>query len=229
MVDVTKLSCVFDWKMTSDEAHAYYLATVWEQETRKLFPNERLARLPTYGDPRKCTLYRYCWKLIRETRGLLKAEEYHQFIQGNLRIIKHHKGRIEPNCLTGDKAWIRWKVWQRLLEKKLAEQRNEIPEDTNINTKVGNELDCTKRFLFEKMDGEPTFQKFEELAKNKLSVWADVGKISKYYLVLSPWVDKLGILTKLEKECGFSKDIYVVNESIKKFFKKEFSYEFNNT
>lgn len=227
MVDATRLNAVFDWKMSKDEAHAYYLAVIWEQETRKMFPNKQLAKLPPKSDPRKCTLFRYCWKLIRETRGLLTPEEYQQYIHGNLRIIQHHNGRIEPNCLCGDKAWIRWKVFKRLLEKRLAQQRQEEIPVVNINSKIANELDCTKKFLYEKMEGEPSLDKFSSIS-SKIMVWVETGRISKYYLVMSPWIQKLNMLETLEQQCSFTRSIYIIDENIRQFFKQEFSHEFNN-
>lgn len=223
MVDVSKISAVFDWKMTNEEAHAYYLATLWEFETKKMFPKEKLTRLPSIGDPRKCTLFKYCWKLVRETRGLLTSDEYYEYIRGNLYIIKSYKGRLEPNCLVGDKAWIRWRVWQRNLAREMAKQKQEpLPPLAGHNIKLINELDCTKKFLYEKMGGSPSFDKLEY---SKLTIWIETGKVSKYYLVLSPWIKKIG-LDKLEKECGFSREVYKSDLNVQEYFKKEFIYEY---
>ena len=223
MVDVSKLAAVFDWKMTTDEAHAYYLASLWEIETRKLYPNEKLTKLPVSGDPRKCTLFKYCWKLVRETKGLLTSDQYYEYIRGNLYIIKKYKGRLAPNCLVGDKAWIRWRVWERELAKQMALAKQEpLPPNLGSHMKIVNELDCTKKFLFEKMGGEPAFVKMDY---NKLVIWAETGKISKYYLVMSPWIEKLG-LDKFEKECSFSRGVYTIDDNVKQYFKKEYSYEF---
>lgn len=230
MSDVNRLDAVFEWKMTNQEAEAFKLCLIWEDETKKAFPQMKLARIPLKGDPRKSDLFRHCWKLARETRGLLKPEEYKLYIKGNLQIIRAHNGRIEPNAICGEKAWIRWKVWQRLFNKKQAEVKGEeLPVDIAISPKIVSGLDRTKHFLFEKFDGAPTLEKVKEaITKNKMKLWLGMAKISHYYLVLSPWVAQVCDIKKLEEKYVFDSTVYLNNldDKVKQFFKKEFAHEY---
>lgn len=229
-MNLSRLDAVFEWKMTSQEAEAFKTCLIWEDATKKLFPKLKLAQVPMKGDPRKCDLFRHCWKLRRETRGLLKEEEYSLYITGNLQILRHHNARIEPNAICGDKAWIRWKVWKRMFDKKQSEVKGEEPPVAfSINPKIVKSLDCTKRFIYEKMDGQPTLDKIKEsIVKNKMKIWAGSGKVCFYYIVLSPWVAKSCDIKELEKKYVFDASLYVnnVDSSVKKFFEKEFEYEY---
>src|SRR5687767_4365124 len=102
---------IFQWKMTPDETEVYNLAVVYEREYKKIFGEDtdgqsvRRNSIPKKGDPRKSNLFRHCWKLRRETRGLLESHEYKNYIHANLVIIRINKGHVEPNCICGDKAW----------------------------------------------------------------------------------------------------------------------------
>jgi hypothetical protein len=98
------------WGMSSAEIKAYKLAVIWEDLTQKMFPDVKLAKLPKRGDPRKGSLFKYCWKLQRELNGIIEEKEYRLYITGNLVILKNNNGRIDPNAICGEKAWKRWKI-----------------------------------------------------------------------------------------------------------------------
>jgi hypothetical protein len=227
---LNKYAAIIDFQMNEHESKAYKLAVIWEEETKKMFPEEKLARLPQKSDPRKCTLFKYCWKLMRETRGLLKDQEYKLYIMGNLQILRANRGRIEPNALCGDKAWIRWLVWKKMYDKKVAEiNQATMPPELNIPPQVQKEISCTKRFLFEKFEGEPTIEKLQTtIDRGNIRMWVKSGKISMYYLVLSPWIDKTIGLDKMEKDYGFDASVYKskMTPSILDYFKNEFKHEY---
>lgn len=227
-----RLNAIFEWDMTVAEAEAFKLCVMWEEQTRRMFPDLRLARIPDKGDPRKCLLFKNCWKLARTTRGLLKPEEYKLYMIANLQIVKVHNGRLEPNLLCGDKAWVRWKVWKRYFEKKQAEVKGEeVPPDLNLNPKIVKELDCTKLFLFERQDGAPTLEKTGKFFGGvSMKLWVGTGKVSFYYLVLSPWVRQIKPLPELEKAFTFDASLYQgkADDGVRAFFKKEFLHEFGN-
>jgi hypothetical protein len=229
---MTEYDPIFQWKMNAAEAAAYKLAVIWEQQTKKYFPDEKITRLPKKSDPRKSNLYRYCWKLVRETRGLLKPEEYKLYIIAQLQIIKKFKGRVEPNCLVGEKAWIRWRVWKRMFDRKMAEQKNIEVNPPPADSSVVKDLDKTKLFLYEKCGGVPTPEKLQELTKGgKLYNWIDAGKISKVYLILSPIVAAAFDMKELSKKCGFMPDFYKskATADIVEHFKSEFAEEFRSS
>lgn len=226
---MSNYDAIFEWKMTEQEGETYKLAITWEEQTKKVCPECKLAKLPKRSDPRKSNLFRQCWKLLRETRGLLKPNEYKMYIIANIQIIVANNGRLEPNALCGEKAWIRWKVWKRLYDRKvLVKQGEAAPPKLVIDPKVIKDLDCTKKFLFEKCDGEPTLSKIKTFFdKGKMSIWAG-GKISYFYLVLSPWVASFMNPQELGKNLGFDPKVYEqkVSDDVRKLFQIEYDYEF---
>lgn len=225
-----RYDAIFQWNMTTTEAQVFKLCCIWEDQTQKLFPRDNsLARLPSRSDPRDCQLFKFCWKLLRETRGLLKDDEYRLYIIANLAVLKADKRYISPNGLCGNNAWIRWKIWKKLYEAKKAELAGEEPPKTiEINPKVMRQLECTKRLLHEKCEGVPTFECLEEWCKNgSLQNWLMSGKVSPYYVLLSPWVSKLCKIEDLEKTCSFDSKLFIpnINDGVKAYFEKEFAYE----
>lgn len=226
---MTRMQAIFEWSMSPDEAKAFRVACIWEEQCKKIFPGQRLAKLPDKGDPRKCNLFKHCWKLIRETRGLIDESNYKDYINSNLNILKIHNARVEPNGICGDKAWVRFQVWKRLVEKAaLKVMADTPPRELVVNPKIMKELDCTKRFLFEKFDGQPTFDKTKIVAHDgKLKYWVSSSKVSHYYLLLSPWIKKMDALEKLAKGIGFDVTVYQtnVNEDLTEFFNREFKHE----
>lgn len=228
---------IFEWNMTPPEVAAYKLAVLYEEEYSKIFKGEmdgqsfRRNTIPKRGDPRKSNLFRYCWKLRRETRGLLEPEQYRQYIRANLTILKLNKAHVEPNGVCGDKAWIRWKVYERWYKNKLAD-KNAIappPSISSTNPKVIKEIDQTKKFLFEKCDGEVTKEKINKFIKDGFfKFWIMTGKVTNFYVVLSPFLEnhKEG----LAKSCEF--DLTLVRQRItnevKDYFRYEYVHEFGD-
>ena len=125
---------IFQWDMSPAEAEVYKLALVYEEEFLNTFKDHmdglvrRKNSLPKRGDPRKSNLFRHCWKLRRETKGLLEPHQYRLYIRANQTILlmNHKKGdkkgkvHVEPNAICGEKAWIRWKVYERWYNTKAA-------------------------------------------------------------------------------------------------------------
>lgn len=218
---------ILEWNMSTTQAQAFRLAKIWEKETKTLFPEENHVKLPRKGDPRDGFLFKFCWKLLRETRGLLRDDEYPLYIHANLAIIKKFDGRVDPNVLCGDKAWIRWCVYKRQIERKEAEKANLAPPpDINNIPQIARSLLKTKRFLFEKFEGQPTREVLDQLIESgKFQFWVMQGKVCKYYLCLSSWVKSH--LDKLAEDCYFDpkltqKDII---PDVVVFFQHEFGYE----
>lgn len=165
--DAMLKDAIFQWNMTSQEAEVFAIACLYDQEFRKQFGSEtdgqtvRRNTIPKRKDPRKSDLFFKCWRLRRETRGLLELSEYKNYIHANLLILKLHKAYVAPNAICGDKAWIRYKVWKRKFEQKLSEAGACAPPPNidTINPKIIAQIDKTKKFLFEKCDGQPTLEK----------------------------------------------------------------------
>lgn len=216
------------YDMTPDEMKTYRLAVTWEEITKKMFPGRQgLARLAK-GDPRRCSLFHDCWKLMRTTRGLLRDDEYPLYMMANLQLLKIRDAYIAPSTLCGDKAWVRWKVWKRLYDLK--KQDFEVQDLTEgVDPKIVRQLDLTKRFLFEKCEGEPTVTKIQEFFDNKsFKLFTMSGRICMYYVVLSPFVKQCQDMKDLESELGFDSAVFVhkISDKVRKYFEHEYAYEF---
>ncbi len=226
------LETILDYKMSTDEGEVFGLALTYERLYQKILGEHPDGRnsLPRRTDPRKCYLFRHCWKMRRETRGLFEFSEYKNFIHANLLIIKMHEGHIEPNCVCGDKAWIRYKVWKRRYDQKMAEI-SATPPPPSVSTtdpKLIAELDKTKKFLFERCEGEPSLDKFKGFIDNNFfKFWVVSGKVSPFYVALSPYLTKLGAQDKLFEICSSSRGVIenTITEEIRRYFAYEFSHE----
>jgi hypothetical protein len=236
-VRVTEYTPIFDHNMTSEEAGAYKLAVCYEREFRRLFADVtdpavvRRNCIPKRGDPRKSGVFRHCWQVRRETKGLLDSADYRDYIVANLTVLKLNNAYVAPNGICGDKAWIRYKVWKRLRDAKLAELNAVAPPPSvaTTNPKVIGQIDATKRFLFEKFDGEPTAAKVAaSVADGKLRFWVATGKVSHFYVVLSPLLAAATDPDRFADGCGFSAPLAreKCTQEVKDYFRHEYHHEF---
>lgn len=217
--------------MTPEEAEVFSYASLYVKEFKKIFGSHcdgetiRRNSLPKRNDPRKSSLFKHCWKMRRETRGLLESHEYKNYIYANLLIIKINKGYIQPNCICGDKAWVRYKVWKRFFDQKNNETTATLSTSI-MNPAILADIDRTKKFLFEKCSGEVNKEKIINfINKGSFRSWVASGKVCMYYIVLSPFL------------ADIDKDTFVLNSSIKliqekitkeikNYFENEFKHEF---
>jgi len=233
-----RYDAIFEWNMTAPETEAFKLAVLYEQEFSKLFGGTedidgqgfRRNTIPKRGDPRKSDLFRQCWKLRRETRGLLTGEQYVNYVKANLAILKINKSHISPNAICGDKAWIRWKVWERWYTQKMSDKScvPPIPSVSTTDPKIIREIDRTKKFLFEKCDGEPSSEKIRGFMENGFfKLWIVSGKASIYYVMMSPYAQPF--IVDLAKSCSFDPLVFreKITSEVRDYFHYEFSYEFS--
>jgi hypothetical protein len=99
----------------------------------------------------------------------------------------------------------------------------------NMSSKSIKEVDRTKKFLFENCYGNPTFDKMKEFVdKRFFKLWVAGGKVSKIYVILSPWINNIMNVEDFWTE--ISVDPLLIKEKItdeiKEYFKHEFLYEF---
>lgn len=229
------LESIIRWKMTDEEARTIHIMILFLNECKKLRQQNYpcIARVNTNikGDPRKTLLFKHCWQLRRETKGLLTAEEYRLYIQGNFELIVRNNGIIHPGCINGDKAWIRYKIWRRLFKQKAAEIAAALnpPSAKGTDHALIAEIDRTKKFLFEKCDGEVTLEKLNDfIVSGFFRIWLEKGKVSPYYVVLSQYISKLNATENLLEYCMASKTYYEakITDGMREYFKFEFSYEY---
>ena len=218
--------------MTHDEALAFKIALIWEELTPKYFPKENCGKLTKKGDPRNCNLFRYCYKLVRETRGLIPIDQYRYYIRAQFDILKSIKNsreehaNITPNCLTGKKAWIRWKIWLKKFRNSL---RSTEGEHTVLKSKVVGKIKKTKEFLSRQYKGLPTKEDICKSIDNRTMIrWVTLGKVCGYYMVLSPYVASCLNMEEFEERYYFDLTIYKshLTPDIEDLFKEEFKHEF---
>lgn len=200
------------------EAKAFKIVLMWQDLCKKEFPNERHVKISKDKDPRKSTLFKYCYKLAKETKGLLSNDkEYYIYILAQLQMLKLMKegnihALIEPQILVGEKAWKRWKIWKRKYDKKLKEFKTskELGLITDPEL-IKIELIKTQKFMKSK--------NYSEITKEQINRWFKNGTISAYYVCLSDFAQKF-----VE---DFDFDLYKpsITPEIEEFYKKEFAYE----
>lgn len=217
------LDPIFEYNMNEEETLAYKLGLLWMAISYKLFPDYKHASgFPKKGDPRKSSLFKYCFKLSRETKGIIDVKDYKLYIAAQLHMLKaieigNTHPLIGPWCLVGEKAWVRWKVWKRKYDNI---GKSKTLEDVGLNKanfeEVKKELDKTKKFMDNKFGPltEETFQtKAKEIGRN-----ISLGTISGFYAALSPWVAKYCNLG--DYDLSYFKN---VDDQGKDYFKKLFS------
>lgn len=226
---------VFDsaiyYSMEEVEAKAYRILTIWLERSRKMFPEYTHTRMKK-GDPRKSTLFKWCYKLARETKGILDEEEYDLYVRAQLeilRVISKHTAHpnIDIQCLVGEKAWKRWKLWKAKYDTKTKIIEGKLP--TAPQTKVCFCLETTRNWFVRSFGGMPSYEKFQEQITNKnLFRWITFGKVSPYYLILSPYIAKAfpeGIkeAVDLDLEVYRSSITQGVTDRFRELFPNEFS------
>jgi hypothetical protein len=220
------------YKMDKLESAAYKLCIIWIEKSRKFFPTYDHTRMRR-GDPRKSLMFKVCYKFVRETQGILDEEDYPLYVRAQLDILKNislgsdEHPLIEPNVLVGEKAWKRWKLW-KLKYDSVVSQKGFTVKITASSQKVLDALEKTKEFIFKNLGPEPSLEKFRESVINKnLFRWIGLGKISPYYLCLSPYFKKL-VSEEDMKKITFDLEIYrqCLNDELIALFEEKFKYEF---
>lgn len=192
--DALNFEAITKYNMDELEAKAYRVSLLWLERSRKVFPDYRHATMKK-GDPRKSLVFKICFKLVRETQGVLEDHEYPLYVRAQLDVLKYINADrvdplIDPNCLVGEKAWKRWKLWKKKYEN-LSKASN--PVVTNIGiAKAIDGLEKTKEFLVKTFSSDLSYSRFQEAyLNNNIFRWINLNKLSPYYLVVSPYIKSL--------------------------------------
>ena len=229
------LELILKYQMTDMEAKAFKLALIWDKQVKIELPNHNMvASLRRKGDPRKSTLFKYTYKLASETAGLLPDNEYHLYIKSQLQILKAISdgtvhARISPDCLVGDKAWKRWRMWKSKYDKIAIAKKPEVANVSASETKIKAEISNTKSFLFSQFGHQPTQEDINRSVKDKLMIkWVTVNRVCAYYACLSPFLKNAFGGKTIEEVFLFDLSIYrsSINSVIEEYFKQVFDYEF---
>jgi len=224
------LEPIIKYKMTEMEAKAYKIALIWQEECHKELNNENFVKLKKNSDPRKSTLFKYCYKLASELKGIIKDNEIPLYIRAQLQILKSIRegeihALIEPHCLVGEKAWKRWKLWRHRYRKTL----NAIPTSNELGistkqSKVMTELKSTFDFMKSKECIDK--KKFSENLLNIRS-WIGTGEISCFYTILSPWIRaSFGQPETFEFDVPYHRAS--ITPQIEHYFREVFLHEFED-
>jgi hypothetical protein len=226
-----RLDAILDYDMDELEARAYKLCLIWLDRSRKVFPDYQHSTMKR-GDPRKALIFKVCYKLVRETQGVLEEKDYGLYVRAQLDVLRHiNMGKTHPlidaNCLVGEKAWKRWKLWKRKYDS-LTQKPSEVPQVTAPGTaKAIAGLEDTKEFLAKTFGASPSLDKYKEAVLNRnLFRWINFGKISPYYLALSPYIAQVmgpDDLKKLNFDIGVYKPC--LTDEIAAKFKEMFPHE----
>lgn len=221
---------ILRYDMTDMEAQAFRVLMFWMDRSRKVFPDCRHSTLGK-GDPRKSLIFKICYKLVRETQGVLDQSEYPLYVRAQLDVLKHivkNSGNplIDPSCLVGEKAWRRWRLWKRRYDSISARSDDGVEALAAGALKALDGLEKTKEFLVRSM-GQLELEKYEQAAVNKnLYRWINQGKVSPYYVAMSPYVRKAADMKELGK-LNFQPDLYIgcATEAVVEAFKRMFPHE----
>ena len=223
---------IVKYKMDETESLAYTVGLIWVEKSRKAFPDYKNAGMGR-GDPRKSYLFKLCYKLIRETKGLVKDDEFHLYIRAQIDILKNIKigdghPSVDAGCLIGDKAWRRWKLWKRRYDS-LANMKTDAAPSKVSNQKILDALRKSKTFLKAELGESPAMSEYVKAESDgALYRWINFGKISPYYVVMSPFVSKV-VREEMLSRLNFDVKLYEsgVDEYAKTFFRKTFPNEFS--
>ncbi len=189
-----ELEPILEWNMPPLEAKAYKVCLLWLEISRKAFPNYKHSnRLPKKGDPRKCNLFKFAYKLVREVQGLLSDTDYRLYIKAQMDMLKainigNTHPLIDVRCLCGDKAWVRWKMWKRKYDR-IKTNSSEIDLDSFTSKEICQALEKTKKFLISRL-GENYKEDDIKNSTKDLERWVSLGKVSPFYVMLSSWALK---------------------------------------
>lgn len=225
------------YKMDPLETSAYQVCWLWIDGLKKYFPDGRKVGMNIVPncffdkkDPRKTLLFKYCYKFVRESQGILKEDEIPLYVKSQFDILRHLDRsnitvEISPNCLVGEKAWKRWKLWKYKYDALIAKpsEVSEIVGPGEIKAIDG--FYKTKSFITKNFGENPGFEQYQEKYEDIIN-WIKFGRISPYYIVVSPYLERLIQPEELNK-LNIDVNVYkpcITPEVILKF-KEIFSYE----
>lgn len=216
------LELAFKYKLTQLETKVLKLCYIWEDLCRKEFPDYTCITVRKKGDPRKSNLFRYCYTLMSETKGLIKESELRLYIQAQLSMLKSFRVSKEnifltPNILIGAKAWKRWKYWKYHWDKR---ELTSCEPSITPEYLIFEELRKTYDFLSGRTSKMTKEFIISSVNNGDMKKWVFYQKVSPYYVVLSPFAgdDVFGI--------DFSVYERSVTAKIQEFFRNKFAYEF---
>jgi hypothetical protein len=176
--------CIEKYKISDyQEVRAIIIYYYWNFYFDKLFSN--LINKKNKKDPRTSVLFRYCYKLQRDTLGILIEQEYKDYVFCQLKSLKNYIEKtgniiqVTPNILNFDKGYKRWKYFKFKLNK-IKYTNKTLP---NVNTDVLRSfLIKDRKFLESKIIIN---KKIIKDNLEKLLLWNRIGNLSIYFLAFN--------------------------------------------
>ena len=230
--DLSNLDAIVEYNMNELEAKAFKLCLSWIQYSRKLFPNYQHPRIK-HGDPRKSLTFKLCYKMVRESQGVIAEKDYPLYVRAQLEVLLHisktqsYHPIIDASCLSGEKAWKRWKLWKQRYDAAIAKPTDNLKASLPGVEKAIAGLENTKEFITRSLGPEPDIEKYKQCLINKnLIRWINFGKISPYYLAISPFIAQVMSKDDFNK-INFNPEIYktCITDQVIKRFKELFPNE----
>lgn len=219
-------------KMLPDEIEALRLSRYFSHLMTKIFPSYPPIRLPQKGDPRKSVLFKYCYKLLQETKNRLDPENRKLFIAAQFAMFKNitlpdgNHPLITPSMLVSEKAWVRWVIWKKKYDDMM-KKRGVAKKVYTENDAVKKALISSRKFLkvaLEKISKESIA---ESISDERMFRWCVLGRVSFYFLVLSPAVQKYLATNNLNifDKYGIDLSLYENSPDLVSIFLETFSEE----
>lgn len=207
------------------EIRALTLYHHWVVNIKKILPDMRHGKFNEDKDPRKSNIFRYCYKLQREST--LEEKNYENYIRAQLIILKFLSKKyntelvIDVNCICGEKAWKRWKVYQARLIKTKNDSVNKYISFPNI-TKLEKEFNSTFIFLKDKIQILN-----EENIKNNIEnivIWFNLRKINPYFIIYNRIINNMYSHEDIRKIFKIDPILYLerTNDRIRQLYFKIF-------
>lgn len=223
------LEPIIRYRMDQVETKAYKIALMWQDECQREIPSEPYAKISPGTDPRKSLLFKYCFKLARETSGIVPDRDIQLYIRAQIQVLKSiNDGKvhalIDPHCLVGDKAWKRWKFWKSRYDKAISNPSSSpAGQIRQSEGKAKSDLESTLDLLVGRGCTDPdSFQ----ARSSEVALWIKTGELSSFYAVLSPWVRRF-VGDPLSMDFDYHYYRASTTPEIERFFRERFVHEFD--
>lgn len=211
----------------AQEIRALNLYYYWMVYRKKIFPEMVHSKFNENKDPRNSLIFKYCYKLQRETSTTLQEKDYENYIKAQLIVLKYFSKKygteinIDANVITGEKAWKRWKSFRARLRITKNNSVNQYTSFPNLE-KVNIEFNRTKDFLIENII-EINDENIEKNINN-IIVWFNFRKISPYFIVFNKKINSLFSIEDIRKIFRIDPILYQerFSDNIKEVYEKIF-------
>lgn len=212
-----ELDPIIKYSMDEMEGKAFKIALIWQDECSENLKGEKFEKVAKGRDPRKSNLFKYCYKMAKETAGIVPDKDARLYVRAQIQILRSIRdgkshALISPHCLVGENAWRRWKVWKRIHERAMG--KSLTSEEIGIRIKefrIIADLQRTYDFLKDK-----------EYSSSDLERWTLNGEVSPFYALLSP-----SFMRIVGREI-VDRTLYraSVTPEVERFFREKFHNEF---